>query len=469
MPPKLPSSQVWSRLQSRGASHIAVLTTLMVAIAATARLTSKPRARTDTAASAARAMAPGDTTVLWGPRSFAGDHIRYWERFSIAMLPQKQYVMHVTNSTCAPAVSGSVSLNRTTVVSNADIQSGTRVWDRAVEVQPSDSITVEVTAVVLEGCQPPYGLTVALRQINDWSFLVYGFEQLSRGSGGSDVTFNRTFTLPANLGAPYRLWIVNGNADGTQRLSGVAAKINGVPVLSTTDITPQTVLLKRTVSLVQGQNQLQVTLPKDRHAQATTAAQVLGEQVGGRLPWAEGVGPVSNDPIELIINSTWRATLAVTGAEGLPPIGSAGNVLLPRLALKLSLRLPPTCDAARAAQAVRATLERDPPYGAQVRFRVDSPTGGWNAPAFAPWLEQSIARASHAVYGREAVNIGCGGTIPFMGMLGERFPGTQFFITGVLGPHANAHGPNEFLHLDYTRKLTACVSLVLADHAATVS
>jgi len=216
-------------------------------------------------------------------------------------------------------------------------------------------------------------------------------------------------------------------------------------------------------------DELHVPLPADRRAQAVAAAQVLGREVAGKLPWASGVQPVSNDPAELIINSSWRATLAVTGADGLPPIGSAGNVLLPQIAVKLSLRLPPTCDAARASQAVRETLERDPPYGAAVRFEAGSGTAGWNAPAFAPWLEESIGRASQAVYGRPAVHIGCGGTIPFMGMLGERFPRTQFFITGVLGPHANAHGPNEFLHIDYAKKLTACVSLVLADHARTVS
>jgi len=216
-------------------------------------------------------------------------------------------------------------------------------------------------------------------------------------------------------------------------------------------------------------DELHVRLPRDRRAQATAAAQVLGDAVAGKLPWAQGVQAVSNDPTELIINSTWRGTLAVTGAEGLPPLGSAGNVLLPELAVKLSLRLPPTCDAARASAAVREALVRDPPYGAQVSFDAGSATGGWNAPALAPWLEASIGRASRALYGRDAVYIGCGGTIPFMGMLGERFPRTQFFITGVLGPHANAHGPNEFLHIGYATQLTACVSLVLADHAQTLA
>ncbi|MDB6044303.1 MAG: peptidase [Gammaproteobacteria bacterium] len=216
-------------------------------------------------------------------------------------------------------------------------------------------------------------------------------------------------------------------------------------------------------------DELQVTLPKDRRAQVTAAAQVLGAEVAGKLPWAPGVQPVSNDPAELIINSTWRATLAVTGADGLPPVLSAGNVLLPELTFKLSLRLPPTCDPGPAASALRETLERDPPYGAQVKFESEGATGGWNAPAFAPWLEESISRASREIYGRDAVHIGCGGSIPFMGMLGKRFPRTQFFITGVLGPHANAHGPNEFLHIEYAKKLTACVSIVLADHARTLT
>jgi len=115
---------------------------------------------------------------------------------------------------------------------------------------------------------------------------------------------------------------------------------------------------------------------------------------------------------------------------------------------------------------VKSVLERDPPYGAQVTFKAGAGSPGWNAPAFAPWLEESISAASRHVFGKDAVSVGSGGTIPFMGMLGEQFPETQFFITGVLGPQSNAHGPNEFLHIDYAQKLTACVALVLADHAA---
>jgi acetylornithine deacetylase/succinyl-diaminopimelate desuccinylase-like protein len=283
--------------------------------------------------------------------------------------------------------------------------------------------------------------------------------------------------LDAECGNYDQVWCttsLRGNLVGTLRIrvltegvhSGMATGIAPTPFR----ILAQ--LLTRIESPVTGDlllDELHVNMPPDRRAQAAAAARVLGDAVAGKLPWAPGVLAVSNDPTELIINSSWRATLAVTGADGLPPVGSAGNVLLPELAVKLSLRLPPTCDAARASQAVRDALEREPPYRAQVTFEAGSATGGWNAPAFAPWLEESITRASRAIYGRDAVNIGCGGTIPFMGMLGERFPRTQFFITGVLGPQANAHGPNEFLHIGYAKQLTACVSLVLADHAQTLS
>jgi acetylornithine deacetylase/succinyl-diaminopimelate desuccinylase-like protein len=211
--------------------------------------------------------------------------------------------------------------------------------------------------------------------------------------------------------------------------------------------------------------QLDTPVPRDRLAQMGAAARVLGEQIAHKVPFAPGAQPLSDNPVELLVGSTWRATLAVTGAEGLPPIPSAGNVLLPAITLKLSLRLPPTCDAAAAAQALRAALTSDPPYGAQVRFDAEPPTSGWNAPPFAPWLEQSMQRASREVFGRDAVHLGSGGTIPFMAMLGERFPQAQFLVTGVLGPHANAHGPNEFLHIAYAKQLTACVALVLQDHA----
>ena len=228
-------------------------------------------------------------------------------------------------------------------------------------------------------------------------------------------------------------------------------------------------LLARVENPVSGEltlDELHAQIPQDRRAQIRAAAAVLGAQILDKIPFAEGVKPVSADSVELLINNTWRPSLAVTGADGLPPLSAAGNVLLPEISLKISLRLPPSVDPERASRAVQETLQRDPPYGAQVSFEPQSSSGGWNAPAFEPWFEASMQRASKHVFGHDAVSLGGGGTIPFLRMLGERFPQTQFFVTGVLGPHSNAHGPNEFLHIDYATRLTECVSLVLADFGA---
>jgi acetylornithine deacetylase/succinyl-diaminopimelate desuccinylase-like protein len=168
----------------------------------------------------------------------------------------------------------------------------------------------------------------------------------------------------------------------------------------------------------------------------------------------------------LILNRTWRPALEVTGAGGLPPLEQAGNVLRPRTALKLALRLPPTVRAAAASEHLKQLLERDPPAGAAVHFSPEQAADGWNAPALTERLARSVDAASRQFFGKPALYMGEGGTIPFMGMLGTRFPDAQFLITGVLGPQSNAHGPNEFLHLTMARRVTCCVAQVLHDHVA---
>ena len=209
---------------------------------------------------------------------------------------------------------------------------------------------------------------------------------------------------------------------------------------------------------------LHVEVPAQRLAQARAAAAALGDEVFSKFPWVPGMRPVVRDNAELMLNRTWRPALAATGIEGLPPLQSAGNVLRPQTTLKLSLRIPPRLDPQAAARALKAALETDPPYGAQVVFEGEKASTGWDAPPLAPWLEAAADAASRAYFGRPAMSMGEGGTIPFMGMLGEKFPQAQFLITGVLGPHSNAHGPNEFLHLPTGKKLTCCVAEVIAAH-----
>jgi acetylornithine deacetylase/succinyl-diaminopimelate desuccinylase-like protein len=213
-----------------------------------------------------------------------------------------------------------------------------------------------------------------------------------------------------------------------------------------------------------------VEIPAQRREQARRAAEVLGNAVFERFPFAGSTAPVARDPTELILNRTWRPALAITGAEGLPAVADAGNVLRPSTTLKVSLRLPPTCNAAGAARKLKEILESDPPYGAHVSFEYDWAGQGWHAPPMVPWLEAAVNEASKNHFGgRPAMHMGEGGTIPFMGMLGEKFPGAQFLITGVLGPGANAHGPNEFLHIPTAKKLTACVAEVIARHFETTA
>lgn len=210
---------------------------------------------------------------------------------------------------------------------------------------------------------------------------------------------------------------------------------------------------------------LYAPVPEDRLQQAQAAARTLGAAVHGKIPLLPGMQPMSNDPTELLLNSTWRPTLSVTGVDGIPSLRNAGNVLRPMTALMLSFRLPPQVDPELAAREVKQTLEQSPPYGARVTFDIESSMGGWNAPTTAPWLAAAVQSASRQYFGADAMYMGTGGSIPFMGMLSEKFPATQFLVTGVLGPQSNAHGPNEFLDIATGKKVTACVAHVIAQHA----
>jgi acetylornithine deacetylase/succinyl-diaminopimelate desuccinylase-like protein len=209
--------------------------------------------------------------------------------------------------------------------------------------------------------------------------------------------------------------------------------------------------------------ELFVEVPPDRVDEARATAAEF--PIGGHFPFVDGAHPMVDDPAEQLLARSWRPTVSYTGVDGLPPVGYAGNVLRPFTALRVSVRLPPTCGAAKARAALEAALTADPPYGAQVRFEGSEAASGWNAPPFAPWLSDALAEASTAAFGQPHRALGEGGSIPFMGMLGAMFPEAQFVITGVLGPGSNAHGPNEFLHLPTARRITVCIAHLLHAHA----
>jgi acetylornithine deacetylase/succinyl-diaminopimelate desuccinylase-like protein len=209
---------------------------------------------------------------------------------------------------------------------------------------------------------------------------------------------------------------------------------------------------------------LHVDIPPERVAQADEAAHVLGTHVYDKFPWLPGMQPMAGDLKELVLNRTWRPALSITGAEGMPALQDAGNVLRPQTAVKVSMRIPPTLDPNVASNRLKEMLEANPPYGAKVEFEVEKSSMGWAAPSLKSWLADSIDTASKEFFGPKSAAMGEGGTIPFMGMLQERFPQAQFMVTGLLGPKSNAHGPNEFLHIPTGKKLTASVAKVLRDH-----
>jgi acetylornithine deacetylase/succinyl-diaminopimelate desuccinylase-like protein len=280
--------------------------------------------------------------------------------------------------------------------------------------------------------------------------------------------------LDSGCGNYDQLWLttsLRGIASGTLR---VQVLDEGVHSGDASGVVPSSFrILRRLLSRLEDEEsggvrpaELYAQVPPERVAQARRAAAALGDTVYAKFPLMPGMSPMSDDLTELVLNRTWRPQLAVIGIDGLPNPIDAGNVLLPSTVAKLSLRLPPTLDPDAAGDRVRTLLEKDPPYGAHVEYEPGSGAAGWNAPALSPWLERSLAHASEAAFGAPPAYMGEGGSIPFMAMLGEKFPQAQFVVTGVLGPHSNAHGPNEFLHIPTAQRISVVIAQVLADHHA---
>ena len=291
-------------------------------------------------------------------------------------------------------------------------------------------------------------------------------EALSPRIGTPDVVIG----LDSGCGDYERLWStasLRGMVGGTLT---VEVLTEGVHSGDASGVVPSSFRIARQLlSRIEDETSGQILPPEfhaeiseERERQAAQAAQILGRTVFEKFPFHAATEPITRDLTQLVLNRAWRPTLAVTGADGLPPLKSAGNVLRPMTALKLSLRLPPSINATLAAPTMKRLLEENPPHHASVKFEIEQAATGWSAPQLAPWLAKALARASHNHYGKAAAFLGEGVTIPFMSMLGQQYPQAQFVITGVLGPHANAHGPNEFLHLDYAQRLTCCVAEIIA-------
>ena len=328
----------------------------------------------------------------------------------------------------------------------------------ALEVLRDQGVPHARCVVLIEGCE----------ESGSYDLPAY-IDHLKQRIGTPDLVV----CLDSGAGDYERLWLTTSLRGFVMGELDVSTVSEGVHSGDASGIVPSSFrvarkLLDRIEDVDTGEvllDALKVEIPEDRKRQAAQAAEVLGDSVYTKFPFRDGARPTTTDRTQLVLNRTWRPALSIVGAAGLPAPQDAGNVLRPNTLLKVSIRIPPTADPEAALAAVEQTLTADAPYGAQVTFAGGEGAPGWAAPPLASWLEEAIDEASRAYFdGNAAVKMGEGGTIPFMGMLGEKFPKAQFVITGVLGPASNAHGPNEFLHIPTGKRLTACVAQVIARH-----
>ncbi|MDZ7825731.1 MAG: M20/M25/M40 family metallo-hydrolase [Gammaproteobacteria bacterium] len=326
----------------------------------------------------------------------------------------------------------------------------------AIEALQREGLPHGRCIVVVEGCEE-----------SGSHDLPHYMDHLAERIGTPDLVI----CLDAEAGNYEQLWLTTSLRGMLPGVLGVKVLTEGVHSGMAGNIVPSSFrhlrgLVERVEDAVSGElaDVLHVQIPQRVREQAARAAEVLGDSVFTRFPWAAGP-PTDAGPVDALIANTWHPSMATVGLSGAPEVGDAGNTLRPETRAKLVFRLPPTLDAEIAGAHLKALLERDPPPAARVSFELEAPQTGWHAPETAPWLEAAVQSASRNWFGRPAMAMGCGGTIPFMKMLADRFPGVQFMVTGVLGPHSNAHGPNEFLHIDCARRVTGCVADVLAAHA----
>jgi acetylornithine deacetylase/succinyl-diaminopimelate desuccinylase-like protein len=285
---------------------------------------------------------------------------------------------------------------------------------------------------------------------------------------------NLVVCLDAGAGNYDQLWLTTSLRGVLAGVLTVRSLVSGVHSGVASGIVPSTFrIVRRLLSRIEDEatgrvllDALHVEVPPERRAALVETAKVVVPGLLRSLPWADGTQPMSPDLTETLLNQTWRPALSVTGASGMPPVEAAGNVLRPLTSVKLSMRIPPRVDAASALRALKAALESDPPYGAEVSFTPEVPAPGWDAAPLSPWLDAASQGASLAFFGNPRGLLAEGASIPFMAMLSARFPKAELVVTGVLGPHSNAHGPNELLHLPMAKKLTCCVATLLAEHIA---
>ncbi|MGR2751806.1 M20/M25/M40 family metallo-hydrolase [Agromyces arachidis] len=172
----------------------------------------------------------------------------------------------------------------------------------------------------------------------------------------------------------------------------------------------------------------------------------------------EGVAPIGRGAI---LSRIWaQPSITVTGIDA-PTVANASNTLLPAVSVRISARIAPGQDAGAAFDALRAHLEGNAPFGARIEID-DVDTGQPFLVDTSGWAVAETKSAMADAWGREPVDIGVGGSIPFIAQLVQEFPSAQILVTGVEDPDSRAHSPNESLHLGVFRRAVLAEALLLA-------
>ena len=206
---------------------------------------------------------------------------------------------------------------------------------------------------------------------------------------------------------------------------------------------------------------LHIEITEKMKEQATKIIEMNSESTDD-FPLLEGVEKQVNDPLDIFLTMNLSPSLSIIGADGIPSIQDAGNVLRTNTDLKISIRTPPGISAEEVAVKVQELLEKDPPNGAHVSAVMTEVADGFLSPELPEELSEMLEKAGKQFYGNSPMSLFIGGTIPVMAMLQSRYPDSKFIITGAGGPGGNAHGPDEKLHIPTAKKVTKCMAAAVS-------
>lgn len=291
-------------------------------------------------------------------------------------------------------------------------------------------------------------------------------EHLKERIGTPDVVI----TLDADTRTPDALWFtesLRGLVNGVLTIETLATSLHSG--MGTGMVPSATRILRLLIERIEDSRTgriihtpLNPPITEDMKTRCKDIADALGSDYVKAFKIPENLRMSGATIEETVQMNLWESGLEIVGLDGLPSVKDAGNVLTPRIAVKLSLRLAPSLDPHEAEKELRRVLETNPPYGATVTFTPDAAAGGWLSKPMSERTRKAATVAAEAVYGKPPKGSGVGASIPFIKMMTNAYPIADNLVIGVLEPTSHEHGPNENLNIRVTKNITEWVARFLA-------